>query len=133
MTPMGNLVIRILLNAVGLWLTALIVPGIHLGDTGEPTGSRLVTILLVAVVFGLVNSLMKPIVTFFSVPFIVLTLGLFLIVVNAAMLGITAWLSGALGLAFSIDHFWWDAVLGAIVLSIISMLLDGLTPARRRV
>lgn len=128
---MANLALRIGVNAIALWLTALVVPGIRLGEEAPGLTNRIVTVLLVAIVFGVVNALMKPIVTFFSLPFIVLTLGLFLIVVNAAMLGITAWLAGSLGLDFSIDSFFWSAVLGSLVLSFVSMLLATLVPDRR--
>ncbi|MDO5711204.1 MAG: phage holin family protein [Micrococcales bacterium] len=125
---MVNLAIRVGVNALALWLTALVVPGIRLGEESPSLSNRLVTILLVAVVFGIVNAAMKPVVTFFSLPFIVLTLGLFTIVVNAAMLAITAWVSGGLGLDFSIDSFFWSAILGALVLSFISMLLSTFVP-----
>lgn len=127
---MANYALRIGVNAVALWLTALVVPGIQLGETAASPANRILTIVLVAVVFGVVNAFVKPIVTFFSLPFVVLTLGLFLIVVNAAMLAITAWLAGILGLDFSIGSFFWDAILGAIVLSFVSMLLAMLVPER---
>lgn len=128
---MANLALRVGVNALALWLTALVVPGIRLGQEAPSLANRIVTILLVAIVFGIVNALAKPIVTLFSVPFIVLTLGLFLIIVNAAMLAITAWLAGILGLDFSIDNFFWSAVLGSMVLSFVSMLLSTLVPERR--
>lgn len=129
---MGNLAIRIGVNALALWLTALVVPGIRLGEEDPSLANRLVTILLVAVVFGVVNAFMKPIVTFFSLPFILLTLGLFTVVVNALMLAVTAWIAGGLGLDFSIDSFFWSAILGALVLSFISMLLSTFVPERSR-
>lgn len=129
---MANVALRIGVNALALWLTALVVPGIRLGEEAPSLANRVVTILLVAIVFGVLNAFMKPILTFFSLPFIVLTLGLFLIVVNAAMLGITAWVAGILGLDFSIDGPW-TAVLGSLVLSFISMLLATLVPQRRAV
>ncbi|GAB96999.1 putative membrane protein [Kineosphaera limosa] len=127
---MANIALRIGVNAVALWLTALVVPGIRLGESATSTGNQIVTILLVAAVFGVVNAFMKPVVTFFSIPFIVLTLGLFLIVVNAAMLVITAWLAGVLGLDFSVDNFFWSAILGSLVLSFVSWVLATLVPER---
>ena len=116
---MGNLAIRIGLNALALWLTALVVPGIRLGEEDPSLANRLVTILLVAVVFGVVNAFMKPIVTFFSLPFILLTLGLFTVVVNALMLLLTAWITGHTDWGLRIDGFW-TAVWAALILSIIS-------------
>ncbi len=128
---MGNLVLRVAVNAFGLWLTALVIPGIHLAEDAPDLTNRLLTIVLVAAVFGIVNAAIKPVVTFFSLPFIVITLGLFTIIVNAAMLAITGWIAGKVGLDFSVDSFFWSAVLGALVLSFISMLLPvRSTPAR---
>lgn len=130
---MGSFVVRLLLNALALWVTSLVVPGIHLADGSADTGSKIVTVLLVSLVFGVVNALVKPILTFFTFPFVLLTLGLFTIVINAAMLTLTSALAGALGLAFHVDDFFWSAILGAIVLGLVSMLLGAFTPERERV
>ena len=78
--------------------------------------------------FGVVNAIVKPVAVFLSIPAIILTLGLFTLVVNAFMLWLTSWLSGHLGLDFSIDAFWWDAVLGGIVITIVSMILNSIVP-----
>lgn len=121
-----SLLTRIGVNALALWLTALVVPGIHLGEEAPSLANRLVTIVLVAVVFGLVNAFIKPVTKFFSMPFILLTMGLFTIIVNAAMLSLTASIASGMGLDFSIDSFFWSTVLGALVLSFISMLLSTL-------
>lgn len=129
---MQTFAIRTLVNAVALWLTALVVPGIQLGEEAPALSNRLVTIVIVAVIFGVINAVIKPVVSFFSLPFIVLTLGLFTIIVNALMLAITSWIAGGLGLDFHVDGFFWSAVLGALVLSFISMLLSMLLPDGRR-
>ena len=125
---MTSFLVRTLLTAVALWITSLVVPGIHVGDT---SGGRAITLIVVAVVFGVVNALLKPLVTLLSLPFIIVTLGLFSLVVNALMLWVTSGLSGALGLDFHVDSFFWAAVLGALVLAIVSMLLEVLVPERR--
>ena len=105
------------------------VSGIRLGEgAGEPWSTRLLTILLVAVVFGLVNAVVKPIATVLSFPAIVLTLGLFTFIVNAFMLQITEWVSGAVGLDFTIDDFFWDAVMAALVITLVSMVLNFVMP-----
>ena len=85
----------------------------------------------VAAVFGVVNAVVRPLAQLLSLPFIVLTLGLFLVVVNALMLLLTSWLAGVLGLDFRVDDFWWDAVLGAVIVSAVSMVVGMLLPDGR--
>jgi putative membrane protein len=129
MTPMRTIGIKVLVNGVALWVAALVLSdGIHLGQRADSLSARLLTILFVAVVFGLVNAFVKPIAKLFSLPFIILTLGLFTLVVNALMLQITSWLAGALNLDFHVDSFFWDAVLGALVITFVSLLLNILIP-----
>ena len=86
---------------------------------------------VIALVFGAVNALIKPILKTLATPLIWLTLGLFTLVVNAGMLALTSWFSGVLGLAFHVDHFWWDAVWGALIVTIVSMVLGAFVPDRR--
>ncbi|MGL4177491.1 MAG: phage holin family protein [Dermatophilaceae bacterium] len=121
---MKNIVIRIGVNAIALWVAALVVDGVDLAEDDTSLGSRLVTIVLVALLFGVVNAVVSPIAKFFSFPLIVLTLGLFTFVVNAFMLQITAWLSEPLGLAFTVDDFFWDAVLAALIITLVSWALN---------
>jgi putative membrane protein len=121
-----NFLIKVAVNAVALWVAAWIVPGISFGD--GKFGSKFATVILVALLFGLINAIVKPIAKFLSFPLIVLTLGLFTFVVNAFMLQLTEWLSGPLGLSFVIDHFWWDAILGALIITIVSMVLGWVLP-----
>lgn len=104
------LVLRVLTNAVGLWLAARFVEGVNLS-------SELTSILFVALIFGLVNAVVRPITMVLALPALLLTLGLFTFVVNAAMLGLTAWLTDSL----AIDGFQ-PALLGALVISAISWL-----------
>ncbi len=107
-----KLILRWIINAVALWAAAEIIPGIDL------TGGW-VSILLVAAVFGIINAILKPIVKLFSLPFIILSLGLFTLIINAAMLGLTAALTDAL----EVSGFW-TAVIGSVVISIISTILS---------
>jgi putative membrane protein len=126
---MRTIGIKVLVNGVALWVAALVLSdGIHLGQRADSLSARLLTILFVAVIFGLVNAFVKPIAKLFSLPFIILTLGLFTLVVNALMLQITSWLAGALNLDFHIDSFFWDAILGALVITFVSLLLNILIP-----
>jgi putative membrane protein len=107
-----QLIIRILINAAALWLAARYIDGISL------TGS-LWSILLVALVFGVVNAVLKPILKLLSLPVVILTLGLFTIIINAAMLGITAVLMEN----FSIDGIV-PALLASLVVSVVSAILN---------
>jgi putative membrane protein len=125
---MKSFVIRVLVNGVALWVAAALIQGIHLADNHTSTGSQIVTILWVAVIFGLLNALIKPILTILSLPVIILTLGLFTLIVNAAMLQLTSWFAGKFSLDFHVDQFFWDAVLGAIIITIVSMLLNAILP-----
>ncbi|MEO8556272.1 MAG: phage holin family protein [Actinomycetota bacterium] len=125
---MKSIVIKILVNGAALWVAAFLLTGIHLGSNGA---NQLVTILWVAVIFGLLNAVIKPVLTFFSLPVIILTLGLFTLIVNAAMLELTSWFADQLSLAFTVDHFFWDAVLGSIIITVVSMVLNRILPDSR--
>ena len=125
---MTNFLIRVGINAVALWVAALVVSGVNLAEDKVSLGRKVLTIVLVALLFGLVNAVIKPIVKFFSFPFVILTLGLFTFVVNAFMLQITEWISNAVGLSFTIDHFFWDAILAAVVITLVSWVLSVVLP-----
>lgn len=114
---MSKLILRLVINAAALWVAAQVVPGIRLGEGAEVAVTSL---LLVALIFGLINALIKPIVQLVTCPAYILTLGLFTFVVNAAMLQLTAWVSSGV---LRVDRFW-DALLGGIVISIVSTLLS---------
>jgi putative membrane protein len=108
--------------AVATWL----INGIYF--TGPTSGTaelehKLVPLLLVSLILGVVSAFVKPVVTFFSIPFIVLTLGIFLLVINALMLMFTAWIAGVLGIGFHVDGFW-NAVLGSIVITLVNWAID---------
>ncbi len=118
--------IKVGVNAVALWVAAWLVPGITFGE--GKFGSKFATIVLVAIVFGVINAVVKPIAKLLSFPFIILTLGLFTFVVNAFMLQLTEWVADPLGLSFTIAHFFWDAVLGALIITIVSMVLGWVIP-----
>lgn len=125
---MKNMLIKVGVNAIALWIATLVVTGIHIGNAGTEWTKKVVTIILVAIVFGLVNAVVKPIAKVLSFPAIVLTLGLFTFVVNAFMLQITEWIADAVGLAFTIDDFFWDAVMAALVVTLVSMVLNFVLP-----
>jgi len=121
---MKNFLIRVLVGGIALWVAALIVGGVDLAEDQADWTDKLVTIVLVALIFGVINAIVKPLAMLLSLPFIVLTLGLFMFVVNAFMLQITEWISDALGLSFSIDEFFWSAIWAALIITLVSWPLD---------
>lgn len=125
---MKNFLIRVGINGVALWVAAIAVHGIHLGREGNDWTQQVMTIVLVALIFGVVNALLKPIATILAFPAIILTLGLFTFVVNAFLLQVTEWVAGWFKLPFTIDAFWWDAVLAALVITLVSWALNVVLP-----
>jgi len=113
---MTRLIIRWLINAAALWAAAELVSGI--GYEGPPA------LLIVALIFGLVNALIRPILRLLTCPLQILTLGLFTIVINALMLLLTSWLAEQFNIAFWVRRFWPDAMLGALVVSAVSIVLS---------
>lgn len=117
-----NFALQTVINAVALWVAAWAIPGITFG--GGSTGQVVKTVIIVALIFGIVNVFIKPILKLISLPFIILTLGLFVFIVNAFMLALTSWLAGKFNLAFHVEHFFWDAVFGALIITFVSMILS---------
>lgn len=125
---MKGILIKTVVNGIALWVAALAVSGISLGEEDPKLSVRLLTILLVALLFGVINAVVKPIVKFLAFPALVLTLGLFTLIINAAMLWLTSWFSQQVGLDFSVDNFFWTSVIGGIVITLVSMILNVLLP-----
>jgi putative membrane protein len=126
---------RILVGAFALWLTTLIVGGS--GDNGvwiDPLGGNedghIITLILVALAFGVVNGTLGKVVRFVSIPLYILTLGLFGLIINGFMFATVAWLSDVAGFGLRIDGFWWG-VLAAFVMSVLSGLMNGLLGTNR--
>jgi putative membrane protein len=111
-----RMLLRLLINAVALWVAVRFVPGISFN--GNPA-----LLLVVALVFGVVNTIVKPIVTLLSLPAVLLTLGIFLLIINAFMLWLTGWLSTRLELGFHVDGFG-AAFVGAIVVTLVAWALS---------
>ena len=120
-------VIRVVINAVALWITTLVVSGIEV--TGGSTQSNVLTLLAVAFIFGVVNAVLKPIIKVVGCVFYILTLGLIGLVVNALLFLLTDWLAGVLNLPFQIDGFW-PAFWGAIVMTVVGWLINLVVPDR---
>ena len=112
----------LLTTAAGVAVATWLLDGIYF--TGPHSGQaelnhKIVPLLLVALILGLVSNFVRPVVTFFSIPFIIFTLGLFLLVINALMLMLTAWIAGGIGLDFHVDGFWY-ALGGSIVITLVN-------------
>jgi putative membrane protein len=119
------IVIRVAVVAVSLWVATAIIDGIYLG--GGTTAARLGTLLVVSVIFGLVNAILKPLIKIVGCPLYLLTLGLIGLVVNALLFMLVGYLAGVLGLPFVVDGFW-AAFWGAIVVGVIGFVLHLVIP-----
>jgi putative membrane protein len=115
--------LRLLINAAALWVAIQLVDGIdHRGSMWS--------LLFVALVFGALNASIRPVLQLLSLPLLILTLGLFMFVINALMLMMTGWVSRLLNLGFYVRGFW-DAFLGGLIISIVSLMLSVFTGARK--
>jgi putative membrane protein len=108
--------IRLLINAAALWVAVQLVPGIRFDGHWS-------LLLAVALVFGVLNAVVRPVLKLLTLPLLILTLGLFTFVINALMLRLTSWVSGLLDLGFHVEGFW-AAFLGALVVSVVSLMLS---------
>jgi putative membrane protein len=125
-----SLIVRLLINAAALLAAAWLVPGIYLrAARGAATADDWLTLGIVALIFGVVNVIIRPIVLLFTLPLTIITLGLFTFVVNALMLILTSWIAGGMGLGFRVDGFW-AALLGALIISVVSFALSHLLARR---
>lgn len=142
---MRSLFVRVIVNALALWIASWILPGLEIStsattgavaDSGVTQGTDTIGIILaylfIGLIFGLVNALVKPLVSLLSLPITILTLGLFTIIINAAMLYLTSWLSSYTPVHFTIDSFFWTAVLAAIIITVVSLVAGRLPGGRRR-
>jgi len=121
---MKRFLVRLLINSVALWLTTLIVTGVEVVSYG-PEGDTLayvLTLLLVAFIFGLVNGIIGNLIRIVAFPLYILTLGLIALLVNGLLLLLVAWISDLIGFGLTVETFWWG-VLGAVVLGLLSWLI----------
>lgn len=136
-----KLLLRIIVNALALWVATWLLPGMDVipgqtvADSGDSTLNLVIAYLVIGLVFGAVNAVVKPVISFLSIPITCLTLGLFTIIINAGMLMLTVWLTSYMPMQVTVDSFWWTAVFAAIIISVVSMLANGilgmLTPGSR--
>ena len=129
-------ILRIAVSSFALWLTTLIVGGG--GEHGfwvvpyaETEQAMVITVVLVALVFGVVNATLGRVVRFVSIPLYVLTLGLFAFIVNGIMIAVVVWLSGLAHFGLAVSGFWWG-VLGAFVMSLLASLMNSILGTKKR-
>jgi putative membrane protein len=115
---MLGIVLRLVCSALAVWLATLIIPGIEV--SADSIWGTIGTLLLVALIFGVVNAVIKPIVKLVGCGLYVLTLGLIALVVNGLLFWLVSWIAGLLSIPFRVDDFWPGAVLGALLVSIVS-------------
>jgi putative membrane protein len=121
-----GIVITILVTAVALWVSTLL-DGITLGGS---TPKKIGTLIVVAIIFGVVNGILRPIIKFVGCAFYLLTLGLVALVVNGALFLLVSWIAKQLSLPFHVDKFWPTAVLGALIVAVVSWLIELVIPKK---
>jgi putative membrane protein len=142
---MRSFIMRVIINGLALWIASWLLPGLDISTTatteavaktgvnqGTDAAGIVLAYLFIGLIFGLVNAFVRPIVSFLSLPITILTLGLFTVVINAAMLYLTSWISGYTPVHFTIDSFFWTAVLAAVIITVISLVADRVPGARHR-
>ncbi len=128
---MKSFAIKVLVNALAIWVATLVVTGVSVSGPADSTTGTVITYLVIGAIFGLINAVVKPVVKVLAFPFYVLTLGLLTFVVNALMLELTAWVSSHTPLTLSIDQFWPTAVFAALVVTFVSLVLNAILPDAR--
>lgn len=114
---MVRILVRLGINAIALWAAIELIPGL----TYEGSGTSL---LIIALIFGLVNALVRPVIILLTCPLIVLSLGLFVLIINTIMLSLTVWLSGEVFNLNLMSEGFWSTFLGAVVISIVSGVIN---------
>ena len=141
---MPSFIGRVLINGLALWVASWVLPGLDISTSattdavaqtgisqGTDVAGTALAYVFIGLIFGLVNAFIRPLVSFLSLPITILTLGLFTIVISAAMLYLTSWISSFTPVHFTIDSFFWTAVFAAIIITLISLVAGRITGVRR--
>ena len=124
---MEKIIVRWMINAIALWAAVTIVPGIHI----QTQGNWWLAILGLALIFGLMNAIVRPIIEMLTCPLIVLTLGLGTLLINTLLFWLTGLIGAKFGIGFTVDGFW-PAFLGALVVTVVSVVLTFIIPDKRQ-
>jgi putative membrane protein len=128
-----SFVIRVIVTGIAIWLTSLFIDD-HFSIVGSDTvGGQIVIVLAVALIYSLVNAIIKPIVQIISIPLYILTLGLFTLVVNALMLMLTAWITEQTNWGIRIEGGFWWALLAALIIGVLNFLISAVVAPKSRV
>ncbi|WP_010532682.1 phage holin family protein [Brachybacterium squillarum] len=117
---------HVIVTGLALWVTALILPGMSLGDGSASALTQVLTIAAIALIVAIINTIVRPILSFLSLPITCVTLGLFQLVVNTLMLLLASWVAGWFDLVLHFDTFWW-ALLAGIIIGILSGIVEAVT------
>jgi putative membrane protein len=121
-------VVRVAVTAVALWVSALLLSGIELG--GSSALKKVGTLIVVAIIFGVINGVLRPIIKTIGCAVYVVTFGLVALIVNGLLFLLTSWIADQLTLPFHVDNFWPTAVLGALIVAVVSWVIDMVIPKR---
>src|SRR4051794_29714392 len=131
-------IVRVLVNALALWVASWLLTGIDIESTatggvagGDNTMGVVLGYIFIGAIFGLVNAIVKPVISLLALPLTILTLGIFTVIINAGMLMLTAWISSYTPIHFVVGSFFWDAILGALIISVVSIVAS-IFPGGRR-
>ncbi|GAB3997580.1 phage holin family protein [Glycomyces albus] len=124
-----KIIVKIAVTGAAFWVASWLLSGIQIGTAQDSLTDRLLTLGVIAVIFGVVNTVLKPIIKTLGCGFYILTLGLFSLVVNAALFLLVAWIAEQFDLVFGVDNFGW-AVLGALVVTVASWVINLVLPDR---
>jgi putative membrane protein len=120
--------VRVAVTAVALWVSTLLLSGIELG--GSSTLKKIGTLIVVAVIFGIVNGVLRPIIKTVGCAVYVVTFGLVALIVNGLLFLLASWIADQLTLPFHVDNFWPTAVLGALIVAVVSWIIDMVIPKK---
>ncbi|MGO1972069.1 MAG: phage holin family protein [Propionibacteriaceae bacterium] len=123
-----RLILRLLANAAALAVATFLLSGITIN--AATTQEKILTLLFVALIFGVINAAVKPIFKLVSLPVVLLTLGLFLVVINALLLMLTSWVAERVRLGWHVEGFW-TAVVGSLIVSVVSVVLGLFVPEKK--
>ncbi len=122
---MKSFVIKVVVNALAIWVATLVVPQLHVSRGDGSAVRAILVLLMIGLIFGVVNAVIKPVVRLLALPFYILTLGLLAFVVNALMLALTAGLAGGY---FDVGSFWTGALPAAVIVTLVSLVLSAILP-----
>jgi putative membrane protein len=121
-----GILIRLVITAISLWIATVVIDGIRL--TTDSLGGQIGALLAVAAIFGIVNAVLRPIIKTIGCGLYVLTLGLISLVINGLLFLLVSWIAGQFDLPFHVDDFWPSAILGALLVGVVSWVLNMLVP-----